>query len=302
MRTASPSHSTAARYTLVSALAGALSACATTQARVDQFETFAGAGIEFADAVPAVLDESFEATVEASSLVLEEARPFLGEDARLAELERQDSLLAQRLAILTDVKRHTRVVRTYFIALRNLAQADTEASGLTDLTEGLVARLGELSPTIRSATVGGREIGEVAAPAVSFTVGQFRSTVLQDELRRHAPAIERELALQQAALALVADAMRADLEAQAAAQDRDRIVLPYAGSGSLPSSWSRRRLDSFRRQVRISSVEAAAQAAETLRASFIALVEGRFGGALVEALIQDVTAILTFTESMTDGS
>jgi hypothetical protein len=302
MRTGSRSCRAAARCTLVAGLAGALSACATTQARIDQFETFAVAGVGFADAVPAVLDESFESTVETSSLVLREARPLLDQDTRLAELETQDSLLTERLAILTDIKRHARAVRAYFVALQTLAQSSAESSGLTDVTRGVLERLGGLSPTIRTATVGGMEIGQLVAPAVELTVGQFRSIALEDELRRHATALERELALQQAALEAVAEAMRADLDAQAAAEDRDRIYLPYARSGALPADWGQRRLDSFRRQTRLTSVEAAAQAAETLRSSFVALVEGGLGDALLGALVQDVTAILTFTQSMAEGS
>jgi hypothetical protein len=292
----------AAWWILVAGLAGSASGCATTQARLDQFEAFAVAGVQFADAVPVVLDESFEATVRTSSLVLEEARPTLDQDARLTELAREDSLLARRLAILTDLKGHARALRGYFIALRSLAWTDIESSGLTDVTGSLLERLGHLSPTIGSATVGGREIGDLVSPAVEFTVGQFQSAALEDELRRHAPAIERELALQQAALEVVAEAMRADLETQAAAEDRDRIDLPFARSGTLPASWSQRRLDSFRRQIRLSSVDAASQAAETLRSSFVALVQGRLGGALIGALAQDVTVILTFTEALSDES
>jgi len=283
-----------ARCVLVAGLVGAASGCATTQARVDQFETFAVAGVQFADAVPQVLDESFDATVRTSSTVLVQARPLLDQDGRLAELAKEDSLLARRLAILTDLKVHTRALRGYFIALQGLARADGESSGLTDMTGELVERLGDLSPTIRAASVGGVEVGELVSPAVRLAVGRFQSATLEEELRRHAPAIERELALHQAALHAVADAMRADMEAQGAAEDRDRIHLPYARSGTLPGNWSQRRLDSFRRLSRLSAVDAAAQAAETLRQSFLALVEGRLGGALLGALVEDVTSILTF--------
>lgn len=283
-----------ARCTLVAGLVGAASGCATTRARVDQFEAFAVTGVQFADAVPEVLDESFEATVRTSSVVLIQARPALDQDDRLGELAKEDSLLARRLAILTDLKVHARALRGYFISLQGLARTDAESSGLTDVTADLLARLGDLSPTIRTASVGGVEVGELISPAVQFTVGRFQSATLEEELRRHAPAIERELALHQAALQAVADAMRADLEAQGTADDRDRIHLPYARSGTLPGNWSQRRLDSFRRQSRLSSVDAAARAAETLRASFVALVEGRLGGALLGALVEDVTSILAF--------
>ncbi len=282
---------------LLAAIVAALSACATTQARVAQFERFAIAGVQFSEAVPPVLDESFEAAVTTSSLVLEETRPGLDEGGRLAAIEEADSLLSERLAILSDLKRHARVLRSYFVALQALAQTDAESTGLTDVTGGVMEALGEVSPRIAGASVGGMRVGDVLAPAVDIAVGQFQSSVLEAELRRNGSTIERELALQEAALEAVADAMRSDLGAQAAAQDRDRIHLPYARSGTLAPDWNGRRLESFRRRIRLTSVDATAQAAATLRSSFVALVEGRLGDALIGALVQDITEVVTFAES-----
>ena len=58
-------------------------ACAVTTQRVNQFDNFAQAGIAYADAVPAVLDESFRVTVTSDSSALIKARPNLSETARL---------------------------------------------------------------------------------------------------------------------------------------------------------------------------------------------------------------------------
>ncbi len=48
--------------------------CAVQQQRVSQFGNFAQAGIAFADAIPPVLDESFQAAVAADTLILKEVR------------------------------------------------------------------------------------------------------------------------------------------------------------------------------------------------------------------------------------
>jgi hypothetical protein len=273
--------------------------CAAKAARASQFERFALAGTQFADAVQLVLDESFETKVATSSLVLVEARPNLDRDQRLEAIEDDDTELRERLSILDDLKKHARILRGYFVALQTLAQTDAESSGLVDVTNGLVGALGGISPAIARATVGGQGIQDLIRPAVDFAFGSFQSRALERELRRNAPTVERELALQQAALTVIADAMRSDLEAQAEAEDRDRIHLPYVQEGTLPADWNERRLNSFRRRIRLSSVDAATQAVETIRSSFVALVENRLDDAAIGALIRDVTEIVTFVEGVT---
>ena len=58
-------------------------ACAVQSQRVNQFDKFAQAGIAYAEAVPAVLDESFVVTVTSDSFSLIAARPSLDQAARL---------------------------------------------------------------------------------------------------------------------------------------------------------------------------------------------------------------------------
>jgi hypothetical protein len=275
------------------------SGCATKTARVNEFERFALAGTQFTEAVQVVLDESFEATVGTSSLMLMEARPGLNEDKRLEELEKNDKALQERLSILNSLKKHARILRGYFVALQTLAHTNAESSGLLDVTNGLVGALGEISPAITGATVGGQKIESLVRPVVEFAFVSFQSRALERELRQHAATVERELAVQQAALRAVADAMRSDLQTQAAVEDRDRIHLPFAKEGTLPPDWRERRLNSFRRQLRLSSIDAATQAVDTLRSSFVALVENRLDAAAIGALLHDITEILTFVETLT---
>ena len=297
---------TAVRLMLIACLPLVGGACATAGARVAQFGAFAEAGTQFADAVPAVLDESFNATVTTSSLVLAEARPgllLLDADIRrstmLEQLEQNDALLLERIGILRDVKQHAGVLREYFVALQALAQTDANSSGLTDVARGLVTALGSLSPAIANASVGGKAVSGLVPPIVNFAVAGFQSRVLEEELRRNAGTIERELAVQQAFLTAIAEAMTADLQAVYEAEDRDRIHLPYVNPGNLPGDWSQHRLASFQRQVQLSSVDAAAQAAARLRATFVQLVENKVDQGTIAALFVDINSVLTFIETGT---
>lgn len=284
---------------LVVGFAISLTACAVGAARINQFDKFAQAGIQFVDAIPPLLDEAFVATVTTDSLVLKQAREGLTPgEARLNKIEKSNENLSQRIGILNDLKRHASLLRAYFVALQALAQTDAESSGMTDVANGLVGALGKLHPRIANATIGGSPIKDLVAPAVSFGFTAYQSAVLNRELRKNAATIEKELNLQQAALTAIADAMKADLQTQFAALDRDAIVLPYARGKPLPSDWTQRRVDAFQRQLQIQSVEAAAKAAQNFRTSFVALVENRLDDTGITLLLRDINDIVTVIEAL----
>ncbi len=188
------------------------------------------------------------------------------------------------------------------MALQALARTDAESSNPTDVIGGLVTALGTLGPALEGATIGGQSVSALLPPVVEFAVAGFQLKVLEDELHRNARTIERELALQEASLAAIGEAMATDLEAVFAADYLDRIRRPYLRSGNLPRGWSDRRLASLRRQAHLSSVTAASQAAATLRTAFIRLVENRVDRATISALFIDIDDMLTFVETATETS
>jgi hypothetical protein len=286
----------AARVALCALLLLALSACGS--ARVSQFDGFAAAGIKFADTLPAVYDQSFETSVRTDSLILREARRNLppGKD-RLDEIGRSNKNLAARLAILGDLKAHAAGLRAYFVALKALATTDA-ASGLTQATKDLTASLGKLDQSITKATVGGLSINDFLGQAVPIAVAQYQSAALNAELKERAGAIERELNLQGAALSALAAAMKSELGAQLAVEERDEIVLPYARDGNLPGDWNEKRLQGFRRRLDLSVVDAAVNAAANLRLSYVALVENRLDEGSMALLITDVNQLIALVEGV----
>ena len=286
----------AARVALCALLLLALSACGS--ARVSQFDGFAAAGIKFTDTLPAVYDQSFETSVRTDSLVLREMRQKLpaGKD-RLDEIGRSNKNLADRLAILGDLKAHATGLRAYFVALKALATTDA-ASGLTQATKDLAAGLGKLDANIAKATVGGLSISSFLSQAVPLAVAQYQSAALNTELKERAAVIERELNLQEAALAALAATMKSDLGVQLAVQERDEIVLPYARDGSLAGDWNEKRLEGFRRRLDLGVVDAAVNAAANLRLSYVALVENRLDEGSMALLIADINKLIALVEGV----
>jgi hypothetical protein len=270
--------------------------CGTTQT-VQEADSLAAAGIAFADAVPAVLDESFVLSVTAASLVLAQGRADVPAAVRSQQLQSQDALLTERLSILRDLKRHALLLRSYFVALRGISQTDA-ASGISAETENLVARLADLRPEIAAAQIGGTPVNDLIQPAVDLAVGAYQNAILTRELEARGEAIEREIEVQRAVLAAIRDQMIADRELQIQVEERNPLFFQYFDEGPLPDDWADRRIAALRRVVEVQSYDAAEQAATSLHQSWIAFVENRLDPATLALLLRDVDDMLTLVETL----
>lgn len=282
---------------LCALLGGVLNAgCASKQVRVDQFSQFSTTGSAFVKAMDPVLTESFDATAATSSTVLLETRDALAAKDRLPALTQADDDLKSRLAILRDLKRHLGVLQSYFDALAALSTTTAESSGTLDVAQALVTSLGKLNPRIASAKIGDTSVASLVGPVAKFTFVAHQSRVLNDELKKHAAAIDGELQLQEAALGALADAYTADLEVVAEKAYRDQVALPFAMSAPLAADWASTRAALLQATLKKTSLQAAADAMRRLRANFVALVENRLDAAGIVALQSDINDILDVVE------
>jgi len=276
---------------LVLAVLSVLSACATSTVRVNNAATFASAGIAYVDAIPAVLDESFELSVTANSLTLSLARDDLPEDIRSSRLLDNDSLLEDRLKLLRDIKQHSLMLRSYFISLRALTSSEN-ATGISTATSNLVGRLGELRPEIASATIGDASPQDLVGPAVNLAVGLFQNAALRAELEAHGEAIERELALQESVLNTLVQDMTANADLVIQIEDRNPVFEDFVTSGSLSATWNDRRIAAFRRTVELDSLADIQRAAANMHDTWMAFVENRADDGALNLLLQDIEQLL----------
>jgi hypothetical protein len=158
--------------------------------------------------------------------------------------------------------------------------------------------MGQVSSRIHQAKVGGISVSSFSGKVVKIAVASFRQAALEKELKARAPILERELDLQQAALQVIAEQMRTDLQAILSQMESTEIVLPYRAKKSLPSSWSKKRYQILTSHLSLASVDAAADAAKRLKSSFVALLEKRFGLAEMQALIKDTDETIALVEAI----
>ncbi len=273
-----------------------LAGCSTT-ARVDQFQQFAAAGMRYTDSVGELTEVAGKAAIDADSMVLKKARPALTSKERAKEILQQNRLMKERLSLLGDVRQHARLLRGYFSSLASLASSNAP-SGIGAAAEGLVDSMGKLSGRIRQAKVGELSVGSFSGKAVEIVVANHKKQKLEKELKARAPVLERELDIQQAALQAIAEQMRTDLRATLSQRESAEVVLPYRANKSLPSSWVKKRHEILTSHLTLASVDAAAEAAKRLKASFEALLEDRFGPAEMQALLKDIEEIITLVEAV----
>jgi len=274
----------------------AVAGCASSQ-RIENAGRLADAGIAFADSVPPLLDESFALAVGANSLVLADTRPELTEEQRSANLQTHDGLLIQRLDILRDLKRHALLLRSYFIALGALVQSDA-ATGISSAAETVVKRLSAVGLDLSQKNIGGVEIAEVIQPAVEFGVAAYQNVALRRELEERGHVIERELELERAALALIADQMMSDRDAQIEHDVRAPLFMEYVAGASLPGNWNERRIAAFRQTIDLQTLNAAVDAADNLHRSWIAFAENRLDEGSLLRLLKDVEAFVALADQL----
>lgn len=279
-------------------LAAALLPACTTTARIGGFREFADAGVAYADAADAFLEEAGDAAIDADSHVLMVARERLLDDAdRAEELVQANRLLRERLALLSDLRHHGHLLRAYFLAIAALA--DNEASfEMSRATDEIVRSLGSLDEKIRSAKVGGRTVADFTGSVVEIAVAGFQRAALEQELRAHGALIERELDLQRASMQAIGEQMRTDLEVVLAGLETTEIVRPFSATRQLPRRWPASRREILKAAASVESADAAADAAAGLKVAFVKLVEGRLGISDLNAVIGDIDRILDLIESV----
>jgi hypothetical protein len=264
--------------------------------RLTQFKRFADAGTAYADAVAVVTSEAGERAIDKNSTLLTITRPSLSPDERGEAILRHNELLKERIALLSDVRKHARLLRRYFESLAQLAETDAPQEAAAS-AESVVLSLGEISDRIKGTTVAGQPVSSFTRKATRLAVAKFKESALQRELQAHAATLERELDLQRAALEAIGNQMQADMEEHMGLMETESVVLPYAAeTDRLPSGWANRRKEILTTDLDIASLEAAIAAAENLRSSFVALVEGRLETSRFDALLSDASEILRLIE------
>lgn len=279
------------RILAMTAISVTLSLNACTTHRTAQFGDFAKAGAEYADAMSSLTVEAGNTAIDTDSDILLLMRERLGKPERQQHYREHTSALKGLLAQQQELKRHTLLLKNYFLTLARMAGSDTPER-LGKEARRLAESISALSAGMGNASSGNSAIAASAAGTVTpLVVAAFRQKALEEELRSNGPTIERELELQQSALQAISGQMRADIAASAGIQEYALVMKPYDANLPIPENWKISRRQLFETNRTIESIDAAAAAAGKLRKSFKALAEGTLTVSDLDDLLQDIDAI-----------
>lgn len=281
------------RIALAIGIALALSGCA---ARLNQFHTFAQAGITYVTASQGVIQAAGTASVNTDSALLIKYRPDLSESQRRARVTQSDGLLKQRLNVLQLISAHGRLLQAYFQALASLS--DTKApNSVGTAAQGLYDKLATLSPALKNAAIGGTSVSNFIPKVTEPIVATFKAHALNEELHARSVAIANEVALEQAAFDAIDNELKTDAQEQQNLSETDNIA-QYASSSPLPVGWASQRLAILSPAPSVAAADAASKAAAQLRNAFVAVVENRLDNADFTALMSDISNMLTLAKSI----
>ena len=261
-------------------------------ARLTQFHNFAQAGTAYVRASQIVLDEAGTAAIDADSLIAQRGREGKKTpDERRQYIIGENEELKKRLLLLQQIGRHGKLLQSYFEALANLADPKAPST-LGTAAQGVFNSIGQLSPTIKNASLGGLKVQDKIPQVTEFVVQSFKIKALENELKVRSKDIEREIALQEAAFKVIGENLATDLTVQLQLQETNDVIDPYATSAQLPQNWAQRRQEILQAKAASQSAQTAADAAAKLRQSFVALVENRLSEPSITQIITDINSIL----------
>ena len=270
-----------------------LTGCA---ARLNQFNTFAQAGITYVTASQSVIQAAGTASVNTDSALLIKYRPELSEAQRRERVTQSDTLLKQRLNVLQLISAHGRLLQAYFQVLASLSDPKAPDSVGT-AAQGVYNSLAKLSPSLKNVTIGGTTVSSFIPTVTAPIVAVFKAHALNEELKARSGAIANEIALQEGAFNAIEAELKTDAQEQQNLSETDSIA-QFASTNPLPAEWASQRLTLLTTSPSVGAADAASKAAAHLRSTFTAIVENRLDSADFASLMSDISNMLTLTQSI----
>ncbi len=257
-----------------------------------QFGAFAAAGTAYVTAAHTFFQDAGSAYIAATSASLVSERSNAGgaqaNDAEYrSNLLRQDEEARTYLANLRQIDLHASLLGQYFLAITNITSGKASQAAAGQVS-GLGDAIGNFNPQVGSIKIGPTELKSGLTPATNLAMAHFELKALNDELKRHGPAIDEALSLQELAVRAIAQQMRGNVQSALLEEEQARVVMPYIAPGALPRRWSDDRAAYLRRTSELDSAEAAEKASRELHEAYRALISSKNANVDFKKLIESI--------------
>lgn len=283
-----------------------LSACSANDARLAQFDRFAAAGQSYSKSIVTLMDASVDTVLSTDSADLRTVRKNNPDpEERKAFLLELDELMRDRMAILSAIKRSTKLLSAYFNSLAALSN-DEEGAKAVELENGIAASASKLGVELAKFAndFGGKASSDNAKTlldsAVPVAVRTYRRAKLDKVLEETAPSVGEAIDIHSALLIELGDQITAEKRLANEVAYTVDVVTPYKSQGSLPGNWDQTRKTHLLEEFSIVQLEEALNASSQMKQAFLALVENRADGPSFDLILQDIRDLAVFAAQFSD--
>ncbi|MBD2471995.1 hypothetical protein [Nostoc sp. FACHB-145] len=260
----------------------------------DEYKKFAEAGNNFVDATNSLLDTAGQITIKATSEQLLRSRrdrmlangnkPLDGIDNIYNEFSDQDK---NRLALISELRNHNRLLQAYFSKLIELAGSDSPVrtekavGNITAQLEGSSSRLLKLSPI---------KIDKLPSVTKIVLDSRIRGS-LRKELEKRKDTIYREITIQEEVLKKISEFVREDIETIQELQEKRLVIAPFKSEEINEDSWIDTRLTVLTQNAQIIlAINKASDNLSAFKELYIASIEGELTRERVNNFIQETNS------------
>lgn len=292
----------AIRASAIALIGASLAAC---DAPLEEYQKFATAGKEYAEALDTLLVTSGNYFVDAQSEQLlrddsedENSRESNKERIRIYYLKSNES--ADRwLLLIGQMRQHTDLIEQYFISLENLATSNTPAQAQQD-TERIFNKLNLVSTEIKDDPLVSQPIASALSQVTQIVLSEKIEGALREELEQRKEAIYRELAVQESVLRFLTIQLKGDLEIIQNSRDHRLLWEPYIASERITNSdeWITKRRNILTMKTSLEALNDASQSSQKFKESFRLLLKDEFTMERANALLSDINSLLDVAEEL----
>jgi len=273
----------------------ALTACGSN-AKVNQFQKFSQAGLQYYQAVNALADEAAKTRIEKDTRILVSQRDKLSSESdRQLVFDQTSKITEEYLAELQKFRLLTTRMQRYFSGLSKLSKDDLGANFSASLNQ-LAGQISDIK-SLGEADANGMENSK-ASLVSNFILGNLQNAALKKQLKDHGKELDLSLGITARYVNQLIDYLNDDANGSIALLYRNKVVKPYVEKKALPKTWKEDRnvLEQLRAQSELA--ETVKKSSEDLRKMYLAISKKETALEETNDFLIGVNDLLTFLEML----
>lgn len=280
---------------LTSLMSFSLVGCGAT---LEEYKKYAEAGQAYSIAMDSLFTTSAQYFVDQNSVTL--LANDLQEPASDQEsYENASKLDAEWLNLVGLMRQHTNLLKKYFEQLENLATSNTPEQA-KQATEKVFNQINSISNSIQQSPLIRPEAISPLSSIPKIILSSKIKGALREELLSRKEAIYRELELQDIVIELLATQLKKDLQIISQYKEERTTYNQFISETpvSNPDAWIIARRNFRITDLSVKALEDATKATTDFKNSFQLVLEDRFSTARANALLAEISYLLTVTKEL----